>query len=150
MSPQGYEWRAHWEEHGTRVDDNKIVPIRVGVVEVDGHLFIAISVACAPPVTITGQVAASVGELMQWAHEEHEMLENQDQRSQEDAEHPPAGLADINQAIAWLDDIDEQLSDIATQIRELRTRFPAPPDATAIDTPAEHRRASGDDETEGR
>jgi len=146
MSALGYEWRAYWDEHGTRVDDDKIVPIRIGGVEVDGSLSIAISVACAPPVTITSQVAASVGELMQWAHEEHQMLDNRDQLPQQDDERPPGRLADINQAIAWLDDIDAQLSDITTHIRELRSRFPVP--SNVIGTPVEHRQTSGDDETE--
>ncbi|MPY78531.1 MAG: hypothetical protein GEV04_08550, partial [Actinophytocola sp.] len=120
MIEPGFEWRAHWDEHGTRVDDDKIVPIRVGVIEVDGHLSIAISVASAPPVTITNRTVADLGELMQWAHDEHEMLAKHDQRCRESGKHSPAGVADVNQAIAWLDDIDAQLSDIATQVRTLR------------------------------
>ena len=125
MSEQGFEWRGHWDEYGARVDDDKVVSIRVGVIEVDGHLSLAISVAAAPPVTITGRVAAGLGELMQWAQDEHKMLVEQSRAA---AGRPPAEVVDVNQAVAWLDDIDVQLSDIATDVRALRRRFPSPPD----------------------
>lgn len=148
MSEQGYEWRGYWDEHGTRVDDDKIVPIRVGVLELDGHLSVAISVATAPPVAITGQVAAGLGELMQWAQDEHEMLAKQDQQSRTAAAHSRAEVADVNQAMAWLADIDAQLSDIATQVRALRAHFRAPPADAEIVTPAEHGQVSADDEND--
>lgn len=149
MIQPSFEWRAYWDEHGTRVDDDKIVPIRVGVIEVDGHLSIAISVAAAPPVTITGRVVAGLGELLQSAQDEHKMLNRQAQQCRQTVERSPADIANVKQAVAWLDDIDAQLSDIATQVRELRARFPAPP-GDADTAPAEHGQASTDDETEGR
>jgi len=144
MIQRGYQWRGYWEDHGTRVDDEKIVSIRVGVVDVDGCLCIAISVASAPPVTITDGTAASIGELMEWAQHEHEMLEEQEQqRRRKTGEQVPAGVADISQAMSWLDDIDAQLTDIAAQVRALRDRFPAPADDTSTGT-------SANDEAEGR
>lgn len=120
MSHQGYEWRAYWDEHGTRVDDATVISIRVGVIDIDSCLSIAISVASAPPVAITGQVAAGLSELMQWAQDEHKMLGKQDQRYRTAAARPSADLPDVNQTTAWLDDIDAQLSDIATQVRATR------------------------------
>ncbi len=141
MIQRGYEWGGHWDEHGTRVDDDKIVPIRVGVIEVDGHLSIAISVADAPPVTITSQVAVGLGELMQWAQDEHNMIAKHDKRRNR----PKRSQADVNQAMTWLDDIDAQLSDIATQVRALRANFPAPGD-TDTDVPTERGQTSADDE----
>lgn len=77
MSQQRHEWRGYWDEYGTRVDDGKIVSIRVGVIQIDGHLSVAISVAATPPVTITSRIAAGLGELMQWAQDEHKMLAEQ-------------------------------------------------------------------------
>ena len=147
MTGRAYEWRGHWDEHGTRVDDDKIVPIRVGVIEVDGHLSIAISVADAPPVAITSQVAVGLGELMQWAHDEHKMIAKHDKRRNR-PKRRQADLADVNQAMTWLDDIDAQLSDIATQVRAMRAHFPAPGDVDT-DVPAESGQASADDENEG-
>jgi len=188
MSLPGDTWRAHWEEHGTRIDDGMAVPISVGVIDVEGDLTVAISVASAAPVAITRQTAAGLGELMQWAQEEHDMLyEQQQQRraaSAKDAfdlalltrrqwrailhaiteadtahlakaaatlriaaprawtdgaaEDLHSEVADSNQATARLDDIDAQLSDIVTQVSELRRRFP-PPSADVGTRTAEDR-----------
>lgn len=80
MIARGYEWRGYWEEPGSIVDDEKSVPIRVGVLDVEGQLSLAISVARSAPVLITGRTAAGLAELMQWAQEEHAMLAEQHQR----------------------------------------------------------------------
>ncbi len=75
MNPhQEHKWRGHWDEQGARIDDHTIVSIRVGVIEVDGHLSIAISVADAQPVTITRAATERLGELMQWAQDEYTMI----------------------------------------------------------------------------
>lgn len=75
MIARGYEWRGYWEEPGSRVDDEKSVPIRVGVLDVEGELSLAISVAWSAPVLITSRTAVGLAELMQWAQEEHAMLD---------------------------------------------------------------------------
>ncbi|GAA5101965.1 hypothetical protein [Haloechinothrix salitolerans] len=184
MNLHAYEWRAGWEEHGTRIRDDRAVPIRLGVINAEGFLTMAISVACTTPVAITHRTATGIGELMQWAQEEHEMLyEQQQQRRAESAkeafdlalltrrqwksilraitdadsdhlaeaaaalraaaprawtdgaaEEPHSDVADLDQAIPWLDDIDAQLSDIATQVNELRRHFPAPSDDAGTET----------------
>ncbi|MPY80481.1 MAG: hypothetical protein GEV04_18900 [Actinophytocola sp.] len=149
MSQQGYDWRGYWEEHGAQAGDGKTVPIRVGVIEVGGTLSVAISVASFPPIVITDRTAAGLGELMQWAQEEHEMLEPQhpqgrlegpkEARAKRRATAPRDDAAgerqvaedvSFDQAMAWLDDIDAQLSDIATEIRVLREHFPPPTDGS--------------------
>ncbi|MGH3949954.1 MAG: hypothetical protein ACRDSE_12635 [Pseudonocardiaceae bacterium] len=184
MSPQAFAWRAHWEEHGTRIDDDMSVPVRVGVIDVEGDLTVAISVASAAPVALTRRTAAGIGELMQWAQEELEMLHEQQQQrraasakdafdmallthrqwrailhavveadaghlaraaatlraaapqawTDDDAKEPQLDVADGNQGMSWLDDIDAQLSDLATQVSELRRHFPAPADDVGTGT----------------
>lgn len=193
MSLRNDTWRAHWEEHGTRIDDDMSVPVRVGVIDVEGELAVAISVASAAPVAVTRQTAAGIGELMQWAQEELEMLYEQRQQrraasakdafdmallthrqwrtilyaiveadtdhlakavetlraaaprawSDEAAEEPQLDVADRDQAMARLDDIDVQLSDIATQVSELRHRFPAPSDNVGIEIAGDRGHPSG-------
>ncbi len=61
---------------------------------------------------------------------------------------PQADLADVNQAMTRLDDINAQLSGIATQIRALRAHFPTPGGADT-DAPAKHEQASATNQTEG-
>lgn len=196
MSLSNDTWRAHWEEHGRRIDDDMSVPIHVGVIEVEGDLTVAISVANAAPVAITRQAAAGIGDLMQWAQEELELLhEQQQQRRAEsakdafdmallthrqwrailrgitdaDTEHltkatatllaaaprtwvnetatePQLDIADSDQAMTRLDDIDAQLSDIATQVSELRRRFPTPTDEPGTGTAGARGHQSGHSE----
>jgi len=193
MSLPGDTWRAGWETHGTRIDDNMSVPISVGVIDVEGHLTVAISVADGTPVAITHQTAAGIGELMQWAQEEHQMLyEQQQQRraasakeafdmallthtqwrtilhaiTEADTNHlaeaaatlrsaaPEAwtdgaaeeshsDVADVEQAMTRLDDIDAQLNDIATQVNELRRHFPPPSDDVGTRTAEDRAHPSG-------
>lgn len=177
MNSHDDTWAGCWEEHGTRIDDELSVAIRVGVIDVEGRLTVAISVADATPIAVTERTAAGIGELMQWAQEEHEMLYEQRQQRRaesakdafdmalltrgqwqailrtindagsdrlaedaaaklrdaaprdwtgEAAEKSHTEITDIGQATAWLDDIETQLSEIATQVQELRRRLPAP------------------------
>ncbi|MPY99971.1 MAG: hypothetical protein GEU97_18675 [Actinophytocola sp.] len=193
MSLSGDTWRAGWEAHGTRIDDNMSVPISVGVIDIEGRLTVAISVADGTPVAITRQTAAGIGELMQWAQEEHEMLyEQQQQRraasakdafdmallthrqwrailhaiteadtthltkaaatlrtaaprgwTDEASDEPHPDVADVEQAIARLDDIDAKLSDIATQVSELRRCLPPPSAGVGTGTARDRRHPSG-------
>ncbi len=193
MSLRNDTWRAHWEEHGTRIDDDMSVPVGVGVIDVEGDLTVAISVASAVPIAVTRQTAAGISELMQWAQEELEMLHEQQQQRraasakdafdmallthrqwrtilhaivEADADHlakaaatlraaaprtwadeaakePELDVSDRDQATARLNDIDAQLSEIATHVSELRRRFPAPSDDIGTRTTEDRGHPSG-------
>lgn len=76
MDSKDHTWQGAWDEHGVRVDDDMSVSIRVGVIEVDGRLSLAVSLASGVPVAITDRTAVSLIEMMQWARAEYELLDD--------------------------------------------------------------------------
>ena len=59
------------------------------------------------------------------------------------AEESHSDVADVEQAMARLDDIETQLSDIATQVSELPRRFPAPSADVGTGTAGDRGHPSG-------
>lgn len=133
MDSEAHTWQGAWDEHGIRVDDDKSVSIRVGVIEVDGHLSLAMSLASGVPVAITNRTAVSLIEMMQWARAEYELLEDMHQQRRTDGAKDALDRAVLTrrqwQTVMRAFDQPGHTHDAATALRALRNA--APPAWTA-------------------
>lgn len=74
MMDDGHEWGGCWDTRGIHSEHLMSVPVRVGVIEVDGRDTIAIGVADEPPVALRDRDADDVVKLLGWAKCERDML----------------------------------------------------------------------------
>ena len=74
MMDDGQEWGGCWDARGIHSEHGMSVPVRVGVIEVDGRDTIAIGVADEPPAALRDRDADDVVKLLGWAKSERDML----------------------------------------------------------------------------
>lgn len=78
------QWRGGWDICGVRIDDNRAISIRIGVIEYHGDEWVAVGVAGEPPIALNTHTASDAAELFQWALDERDLVNDQRLRRETD------------------------------------------------------------------